>query len=172
VWDGVADIHSVEIEIDKGGRGYRLAQTWDCPLLEQAKEPPRDVAALCTDFHGRKYFISPEPVSYPVAQSLALKLKGRLLTISSPEENQFIAEQARGVGLWMAGWRPADRGLEWRDERNRPLRYLSHWDVNQPDAAWSMQWNLAVFTNGGTARWHDVEPSWGGLHACLEWGEE
>lgn len=100
---------------------------------------------------------------------MATQLKGRLLTISSPDEEKLLFEQGRGLDLWMAGWCPPDR--KWRDERNRPLRYLGHWARFEPNNWRGVQTQLRIVTKDVTG-WDDVETQWGGIHACIEWGEE
>ncbi|MBC7818833.1 MAG: protein kinase, partial [Planctomycetaceae bacterium] len=166
-------VHRFELRLDRGGRGFRLGDDWKNPLFVVADEPTSDVVQKCLDWNGKKYFISDKPLSLPDAQLLASQFKGRLLTISSADEEKFIFEQSRGLRLWMAGWRPPMATLQWRDERNRPLRYFGNWGRNQPDHAEQIQWQLSVWTDDLVARgWHDVQTWWGGLHACIEWGEE
>ena len=99
-------------------------------------------------------------------------MKGRLLTISSSEEEQFIQERGSGKRLWMAGWRPPNRQAAWRDERGRTLKYLGTWAPRQPDTWRNIQWHLAIVTSQDFRGWDDVEASGGELHACIEWGEE
>ena len=173
VHNSIVDIHELKLEINEGGRGYRLGDDWKNPLSEVADKPTPDVAKRCQAWDGKQYFISDKPQSLPDAQLLATQLKGRLLTISSGEEEKFIREQSRGRKLWMAGWRPPGSALPWRDERNRPLQFTGKWarfgQAMEPDAWGGVQWNLSFFPNDG---WADIQAGAWDLYACIEWGEE
>jgi hypothetical protein len=81
-------------------------------------------------------------------------------------------QQGRGLTLWMAGWRPPDPSLHWRDERNRPLRFVGTWFRGQPNFHDGAQWQLAIGTGGPKVGWNDWDTQISGLHACIEWGEE
>ncbi len=164
----IVDIHELKLELKRGSRGFRLGDDWKNPLFVVVDKPTPDVAKRCLTWNGQKYFISDKPLSLSDAQLLATQLKGRLLTISTANEEKFIFEHGRGVSLWMAGWRPPSASLPWRDERNRPLRYLSKWATSQPDSAGGVEWNLSISKSG----WNDVATEQGGIHACIEWGEE
>lgn len=170
--NSIVDVHELKLELKRGSRGFRLGEDWKNPLFVVADKPRSDVAKRCLTWGGKKYFISDKPLSLPNAQLLATQLEGRLFTISSAEEQTFIFEQARGLRLWMAGWRPPQGILHWRDERNRPLRHLGSWGPSEPDHAEGIQWQLCIWTDKVAPGWHDVQTSWGGLHACIEWGEE
>jgi hypothetical protein len=140
------------------------------PLSEVIDNPTPDVAKQCLTWNGRKYFISEKPLLLPDAQSLATRLKGRLLTISSAEEEEFILAQGRGLALWMAGWQPPE--MNWRDERNRPLRFIGTLQPRtlpiKPVAT-----NLTIFTAGDRRGWNALGPIGTNIcHACIEWGEE
>ena len=103
------------------------------------------------------------------AQRLASLMEGRLLTISSAEEEAFILKEGRGLALWMSGWHRTDSN-EWRDERNRPLRHFGRWGFREPSGFDECQ--LAILTATNNVRgWHDGHPS-SALHAIVEWGEE
>lgn len=167
----VVEIHELKFKLLPGGRGYRLGDDWKNPLTVIANEPPSEVVAQCLDWNGKKYLISDMPMSLAAAQQLAMHLQGRLLTISSPEEERFLFGQGREWKLWMAGWRPPNATLDWRDERNRPLRFLGTWAAKQPDIQKGSEWQLYCYTGGNLIGWHDVA-STDSFHACIEWGEE
>ena len=172
VWGSIVDVQELKLELKRGGRGYRLGEDWKNPLFVVAEQPTLDVAKRCFTWNGQKYFISDIPLSLPQAQLLATQLNGRLLTISSAEEEKFIQEQSRGLRLWTAGWRPPSRALGWRDERNRPLRYIGTWarlgSGVEPDSFGGVQWNIGFWPLG----WIDTAPYDTTEHACIEWGEE
>jgi len=178
--DSIVDVHELKLELKKGGRGFdvgrgfRLGDDWKNPLFVVADKPTPDVAKRCLIWKEKekKYFISDKPLSLPDAQLLATQLKGRLLTISSADEEKFIFERSSGLTLWMAGWCPPDR--KWRDERNRPLRYFGKWAFLlgrvQPDNRDGVQNQLLIETKDGIG-WDDID-MWNAAHACIEWGEE
>ena len=101
------------------------------------------------------------------AQNLAHRLKGRLLTISSKEEDEFIATHDAGRSLWLSGWWRHDL-KQWRDERNRPLRYLGPWSKGEPhdDPNQSRLHRWPARLGWSNQRRQDS------FHACIEWGEE
>ena len=162
------DVHELKLRIAKGGRGYQLTDDWKNPLFEVAAIPPAEIADKCTDFKGKKYFISDESMSLPDAQHLAAKLKGRLLTISSAEEDELIIQAGRERTMWVSGWCAPDR--TWRDERNRPLRYV-RFRTGQPDNGGGEESQLEFLTRDGGGL-NDINMGIGRNHVCIEWGEE
>ena len=168
-YDSILEVHDLKLRLASDGRGYRLGDDWKTPIDDIASQPSPEVAAGCRTWKGKHYFLSGIPLSLTDAQYLATQLKGRLLTISSAEEEEFIDSIANDVPIWMAGWRPF--GLSWRDERNRPLQYTGRWSVNQPDNARGEQNQLQIQTKDKQG-WDDVHSYCGGIHACIEWGEE
>lgn len=172
--ESIVDVQELKLELKKGGRGldvgrgFRLGDDWKNPLFAVADRPTPDVAKRCLTWNKQNYFISDKPLSLPDAQLLATQLKGRLLTISSADEEKFILDQGRGLSIWMAGWRPPTLG--WRDERNRPLRYQGKWCKFQPENRGS-ELLLGICTGGEWVGWHDVFFT-DNFHACIEWGEE
>lgn len=175
VWvhNSIADIHKLELTLQKGSQGYRLGDDGQNPLSAVADKPPKNIAGQCLtwkDKDDRKYFISDKPMSRSDAQRLAAQLKGRLLTISSREEEDFIMKEGRGVGLWMSGWRTAGSNI-WRDERHRPLRYTGRWWPGQPSRTYWEIYLCVNTTEKDFRGWDDGGPD-ARLHACIEWGEE
>lgn len=172
VWGSSVAVKSWKLRLLPGGRAYRLGDDWTNPLLEVAKEPPAEVRESCFDWKGRKYFISDAPMSFPETQALVQRLQGRLLTISSAEEEKMAFAEGRGRILWMSGWCASDR--QWRDERNRPLKYFGKWatwaGVRQPDNSAGIETQLRILTVDSLG-WDDVQTGTEG-HACIEWGEE
>lgn len=172
VWGSSISVKSWKLRLLPGGRAYRLGNDWANPLLEVTKEPPAEIRERCFDWKGRKYFISDSPMSLPETQALAQRLHGRLLTVSSSEEEKLIFAEGRGRILWMSGWCASDR--LWRDERNRPLKYFGKWatwaGVRQPDNSAGIETQLRILT-ADSLGWDDIQTGAEG-HACIEWGEE
>ncbi len=167
-----ADFHKVELQLKQGGKVYFLPDDWRNPLAPIAVTPPREIAKKCLTWNGRRYLISDKPMNFADAQRMAAELQGRLLTVSSPEEEAFICEQGRGLNFWMSGWHRAGSN-EWRDERNRPLRYLGKWGGTGQPSLGERESSLELRTApSGPPGWYDDFP-WGtGPHACIEWGDE
>lgn len=179
-YNSIVEVEEFKLRLEEGQEAYQLGDDWRNPLFAVADEPEPTVLPSCLDWKGQKYFFSGIPLSLSDAHSLATRLKGRLLTISSAEEEQFILEQGKGKMIWTSGWRPlsftsATQG--WRDDRNRPIRYLGKWAPNQPDngAAGTPgdQFKLEIGTAGHVLTGWDDAPSWlAGSYACIEWGDE
>lgn len=172
IFNSPSEVHKLELRLKRGGKAYRLDDDWWSPLTSVSTFPPKEIAASCLSWNGRKYFISEKSMNFAAAQKLATGLQGRLLTISSAEEEAFIREQGRGLNFWMSGWRRAGSS-EWRDERNRPLRYIGKWGGTGQPSLGERESNLEIRTApSGSPGWYDDVP-WGtGPHACIEWGEE
>ena len=166
----ITEFDQLELRLKEGGKGYRLGDDWKNPMMDVADAPPREIVTKCLDFNGHKYFISEKAISFPEARQLAADLKGRLITISSKEEEAFILKECAGKSLWTAGWRSSVNN-EWRDERNRPLRYIGTWEPGQPSGTLYERHMTMWMINGH----HGVDDSDGigkSVHACIEWGEE
>lgn len=170
VHKSIADIHNVKLVMGKKSEGYQLADDWKNPLTVIHDAPNAQVARQCLDWNGKKYLISAKPMHLADAQRFAGSVNGRLVTISTSAEQEFLFERGRGVGLWTSGWRPPSRSQRWRDDRNRPWRYSGRWLRGQPNAAQATQWNIGMATGTGS-HWNDL-PASKFLHACVEWGEE
>lgn len=173
--ENITDFHKCELTLKKGGKAYRLSDDsktdWKNPLTVVADAPPKPLAKVCLDWKGHKYFISEKPMKLGEARKLATQLQGRLLTISSKEEQDFIMKEGRGLYLWMAGWRTSV-SHEWRDERNRTLQYFTPWAKANPQYH-HFESMLCICTSSGEyTGLHDADIWEGGLHACFEWGEE
>jgi hypothetical protein len=90
-----------------------------------------------------------------------VKRKGRLLTISSEEENDFVRGHLRG---------PTHLGLKkvrgrWLTADGVPQQYFN-WAPGQPQSGVREDW-IAVHQNG---LWHDYLQS--RLFYAVEWGKE
>lgn len=172
--ENAADLHKFEITLKKDCQAYRLDDAvrtdWLNPLTDVADAPPKLIAAQCGDFKGRKYYISDKPMDIVVARRMAAQLQGRLLTISSQAENDFILKEARGVPIWLSGWRSSGSNV-WRDERNRPLKYFGFWAPANPELRY---WESTLAINTASSEWKGWHDTWvtDQFHACIEWGAE
>ncbi|MCX7422621.1 MAG: hypothetical protein NT013_24195 [Planctomycetia bacterium] len=170
VHQSVADIHKLELTLKKGS-GFRLDGNAAAPLGLVAKAPPKQIADKCLNWNGHKYFVTDKPLNYSDARRLAAQLQGRLLTISSADEEAFILKEGRGLAMWMSGWRHHD-GNDWRDEFNRPLRHIGRWERFNPNLRYA-ETQLAIGTSPSSSwfGWNDCFAT-DTLHVCIEWGEE
>ncbi len=167
---GGAIFHKVAIRLNQGARAFRLAEDWKNPVTQVAANPPKSVEANCVTWKGRRYLFSDRAINFPEAQRLAMQVHGRVLTISSPEEEAFINENGKDHPFWMSGWRRADR-KEWLDERNRPLKYFGKWSPSEPTMVYTEP-NLRITAKkGDKAEWSDINPDHT-YYAVIEWGEE
>ena len=174
------EVRELKLRLNEKSRAFPLKDDWKTPLNVVTDNPTPEIAAGCLTWNGRKYYVSGIPLSLSDAQLLATQLKGRMLTVSSPDEESFLLEQGRGKMMWMAGWRPVSYTTPkegWRDERNRPLRYIGRWANTQPDCGQpnipNDQFQLEIGATGHRFTGWDDAPSWlGGTYACIEWGEE
>lgn len=164
------DIHKLEVRIKQGSKGFRLGDDWRNPIEPVASSPPKALVDKCLTWNDRHYFFTDQPMTLPDAQRLASLLNGRLLTISSAQEEAFILNEGRGLAFWMSGWRSTEK-IEWRDERNRKLNYFGNWGLHQPNH-FHDECFLGIITASNRDRgWHDWVPH-AALHAIIEWGEE
>ena len=162
----------LELKLKKGS-GFELDGLTLNPLGLVAKAPPKQIEGKCLDWSGHKYFISDKPMNFTEAQRFAAQLQGRMLAISSLEEEEevFIKKQGRGLVLWMPGWRHHG-GNVWRDENNRPVAFFGRWAQFNPQLTYA-ETQLSIFASPTSkwAGWND-HPATDALHACIEWGEE
>jgi hypothetical protein len=163
----------IELRVLPGGRAVQVGDDWKNSLYPCEDSPPNSILKDCLDWKGRKYLISEQAMELPAAQQLAGELKGRLVTISSADEEEMLLQAGQGRKLWLAGWCRKDR--IWRDERNRPLKFFGKWGtrdgVQMPDNVGGQEDRL-ILNTANTFGWDDVPMTVGGYCACIEWGEE
>ncbi|PQO46880.1 protein kinase domain-containing protein [Blastopirellula marina] len=153
------------------GEGTSLGDDWGSPYFPVADAPPSYLEHRCVNWNGKSYYRSQEVLSLTEAQRLAKKYHGRLLTISSPAEQEFIFARFRGQPCWLSGWRPSYSN-QWRDERNRQLTYLGKWAPGQPDSFSNTELVLGLYYPSAEAYgWNDYAP-YNRIYAILEWGDE
>lgn len=167
VWDSLTEFHNLEVRLGKGGSGVRLGEDWGDPFHDVDDSPPRQVLSQCVTWNDKKYFFYGKSIDLAKARVLAKKLRGRILTISSDEEAEFISQHVGEGKYWMAGFL---RNGVWRDERNRPLEYF-RWAPNEPNNRGGLELGMCVLSNV----WADY-PYTGSKYAnhpvIIEWGEE
>ena len=182
--DSAMMIHSAQLRVVKDNIAYSLGEDWDNPLITVAGSPPASVAKKCLSWNGFKYFISEKSMTYPEAQQLALQLKGRMLTLTSTEEQAFLIEAAKKKALWTSAWHNPQQD-SWRDDRNRPLTFFGTWGRRQPSRD-NQECFIALTTAPNRNGWEDVAPAASikeaagseemmrfssQLFACVKWGK-
>ncbi|HEX7449917.1 MAG TPA: lectin-like protein [Pirellulales bacterium] len=136
------------------------------PRPRRAKKPtqprrPRLVPDDAVAREGQWYWFSSVKVSAADALQHADQLKGRLVTISSAAENDFIAANAKGP-TWIGMHKV--NGI-WLNSTGREQQYFN-WDRGQPSSG-RKEVFAAVRRNGV---WHDYLDD--KLFYCIEWGKE
>ena len=174
---GIADFRSFQIRVvpDKTSKGiepyscaYRLGSDWLTPITAIKDAPPADLK--CIVLNGKSYYLSDKPMCLTGAQCLAKQLGGRLLTVSSSAENEFILNEGKGLSIWTAAHRRS-KVLNWFDERNRPPRYTGKFGPWQPNNG-DRDTQIGLITGNVPDRgWHDFDFA-DKLYACIEWDEE
>lgn len=84
------------------------------------------------EFNGHKYCIFTQAMSWGNAESFCSDIGGHLVSINSPEEQEFIqkiADNSNAVNLWTGGYLD-ENTWKWTDGSN--FGY-SNWDVDKPD---------------------------------------
>ncbi|MDB5341780.1 MAG: hypothetical protein JWP89_157 [Schlesneria sp.] len=168
--NGGAIFHKCEIRLNKGARAFWLRDDWKNPVTQVAANPSKSIEANCLTWRGRRYLFSDQAVTFPDAQRLAVQVQGRVLTISSPEEEAFVTENIKDHPIWLSGWRRENR-KEWLDERNRPLKYFGKWALSEPSMIYTEPNLRVVAKKGDKPEWADINPDHH-FHAVIEWGEE
>jgi hypothetical protein len=174
VSQSAAEIHQLELRVKGDANAYRLGNDWKNPISATAAGPPQEIAAKCSTWKGRRYFISDDIMSVSSAQKLAAKWRGRLLTISSTEEEAFIYEEGRSRNaayMWTSSWRH-EGSKEWRDERNRPIRFSPTWAPGQPN--FGLRELVLMYQNAMDEQKRGIHDAglYDNAHACIEWGNE
>ncbi len=152
-------------------RAYRMSSNWRNSLVQVNANPPSDLMSKCRIWNNKAYYISENPMSFTQAQCLAKQLDGRLLTISSDAENEFILNEGKGLWIWTSASRCSSL-KNWSDERGQPLSYMGKFSQGQPSLR-EKETILGLQTGSRATRgWDDFNYNSLSLHACIEWGEE
>ena len=128
-----------------------------------AKTParPKFVHKDAIFWKGNWYWFSPKQDSFSEAGKHARAMKGRLVVISTPQENEFVASHVSGP-TWLGLQRVKG---SWLNAFGQRAGFFS-WDVKQPSG--SKGENFAAIQKSG--KWHDYLAD--KLFYCVEWGSE
>jgi hypothetical protein len=107
---------------------------------------PRHLPSDAIYHAGKWYWFADKKAKYNEAVAIATSMGGRLLTIESAEENEFIRSNMRGVTL-LGATRISEK--VWRNAYGRNLKYFN-WDTVEPN---NPNEPLLVIRQGGD--WHD-----------------
>lgn len=110
---------------------------------------------------GHWYWFSTDRATPEEAQQHAMKVQGRLVTISSAEENAVVAEHLKGptfIGMLKSK-------KVWMNSAGGFQQYFN-WDLGQPSSGRGEIY-AAIHPNGV---WHDYLRD--SLFYCIEWGKE
>lgn len=122
---------------------------------------PGNVHKDAIHFDGNWYLFSEEKSGFVRAFATAKRFRGRMVVVSSPEENAFVASQVKGP-TWLGMER---QGTAWMNAVQKPQTWFN-WDRGQPQSG-PREVFAAIHANG---RWHDYQPD--KLYLCIEWGDE
>jgi len=149
----------------------------DVSGYEPVNGPPHLPASLrgrLESFAGNWYFLSEEGLPLVQAQLFARSVGGRLLQISSDEENQFLVEDLAAGFVWyempFLGLIRQGGSLNWLTdalEVRSPGVGFQRWAHDQPE--FRGEAGIAVFPDG---LWHDVGSDEPWRRVCVEWGPE
>ncbi|GEM_PF-4401404 len=117
---------------------------------------------------GQSYYVAfQEPKSWIEAKAACEALWGKLVSIESGEEQEFVSGLVKPLGQDRVHIGASDRKEEgkWFWETGKPLEY-TNWGSNQPDNA-NQSEHVAVMFRG--SQWLDVSPKFKAPYVC-EWG--
>ena len=62
-YNSIFEVNDLKLELQRGGRGYRLGDDWKNPLMVVTDRPSKEVARAFSlrDWNGKKYLISDKP---------------------------------------------------------------------------------------------------------------
>ena len=96
-------------------------------LLALRKFDMAGLRQLAAEFNGHHYVFVPKFVRWEEAKAFCEKVGGHLLTITSREENEFVASMfPHGSWVWL-GLRTTERGQEW--VTGEPFEFNAYIDV-------------------------------------------
>ncbi|MCP3916380.1 MAG: hypothetical protein GY711_12555 [bacterium] len=117
------------------------------------------------EFHaGSWYWFADGVLPYPDAKQLAAEKRGKLLTISSIEENEWIQSRIHGIS-WM-GIERIEEVWTVVDPEAPPFWY---WDAGEPNNSRPERFAAIGFDVNG--RWHDMLET-DRHYVVVEWGDE
>lgn len=162
-----------------------VVKTWTLRVFEgEAKvlrESSGGMSSSVVTFGGHRYqFVPDKTLTWTEAKAKAESMGGHLVTITSKEENDwiansYIAKLERGLGLWIGGTSEGTPG-KWSWVTGEPFTFTA-WGPNEPTNA--AHEPVLVFSNTvqGTLTWGDIKNSGfgnqdrrGGL--LVEWDDD
>ncbi len=173
-WNSILRLQKFEVTASGDTKICGLGDDWKNLARPISAGPAKEIAAKCATWNGRQYFVSEAPMNRADAQRLAAQMGGRLVTISTADEEAFLKTQFPDRFLWLATWRKPDSS-DWRDDRNRLQTFLPPWAEKQPDIG-AGECDLAYGKFADAAQYksglHDMHATNALPHACIEWGDE
>lgn len=114
-----------------------------------ASLPPKEAVA----FGKHRYMLFRDAISWPEAKKRCDEMGGHLVTITSPEENDFVFRVSGGRRCWIGmSYDPKQRRYVW--VTNEPARY-ARWRPSQPNGGDQIYVGISW---GQTAEWEDYSP--------------
>uniref|UniRef100_A0A3P9HM81 C-type lectin domain-containing protein n=1 Tax=Oryzias latipes TaxID=8090 RepID=A0A3P9HM81_ORYLA len=105
--------------------------------------------------------------SWSAARLDCVQEGGDLVSITSEEENTYVAESPTGISLWMGGHDSVtEGGWEWTD--GSPFRYI-RWNAGNPDDYYGEDC-LSILINNGY--WNDDNCEYDRGYICKRRGEK
>ncbi len=139
-----------------------------------AKDPPKPEFPESEQFHligtfnGNTYYISTYDVTWSEAVAACEQNNGHLVTISSQEENDYIANEIRQVSDLAAinypfhvfiGMSDADQEGTWRWMNGEPMFY-TNWSPNEPNNLGDEDCAMMfLYTDERFGKWNDCLPT-------------
>ncbi|PQO45995.1 protein kinase domain-containing protein [Blastopirellula marina] len=170
-------IHKLEIMLQDDAQGRRLGDVWNNEFYAVDDTPAPQYLQHCKQWNGRYYLFGQGAMPLPFAQDVAHLYRARLVTISSSEEEEFIAANMPQKTCWTSAWRSAGDET-WRDDRNRPLHYIGNWlpapaGRTPSDELFAVMTGIQAAPDGSfVRRWTDASAANLKIFPVYEWGVE
>ena len=112
-------------------------------------------------FGNNRYFVFENTLSWQDAEAYCESVNGHLVTITSKEEQKFVANLIKGgsrTAYWMGGTDIGSEG-EWRWVTGEPFSY-SNWSGCQPDNSRGYENCLTMYNQRYPGEWNDIRNSY------------
>ena len=118
--------------------------------------PPKEVLT----FGGHRYQWLPDLLLWTKARAKAESMGGHLATITSKEENDWIAENIvsrlpQGLGVWIGGTHDG-APVKWRWVTGEPFAY-TNWAVGEPNMSGAEPALQFIYRDQGDKSWIDLK---------------
>jgi len=123
-----------------------------------APEKRKDIPKDATLFHGKYYKVFEKKCSWHEAEALCEKTGGRLASIKSKEEDEFLRKLRAGKCLWFGGSDEAKEG-DWRWRDGTEMAYQNWADGEPDDWKGKEDWMVVGWPGGErfkTGKWGDT----------------